>query len=451
MPALTLTPLKLAVAMLALAGGAVQAQSLNELYQAARAYDATYLSARAGSEAAQHRLTQAQALRKPTLGLGASATHTQVDPPAIYQTTAAGRVQVAGDRVGSNSVQAGLSGSYSLYNRAHGVTISQAERALSAAGAAMELAEQDLMVKVAQAYFDVLSAREALATAQAGKRAIGEQLASAKRNFEVGTATITDTREAQARFDRALATEIGAENDLRVKRVVLDQLVGRTEVDPKPLALPMALPAIEPLNVEPWLAQADEGPAVRQLRMAFEAAQLETDKARAADAPTLDMTATLGGQDASGRGANPKGFTSSASVGLQFKLPLYTGGYNEARKAETLRLAEKARNDLEAVRRTVAERTRSLFLQRQSLQAQVKAFESAESSTKLALEATQLGYKVGVRVNLDVLNAQALLDSTRNELANARYNSLMIGLRLRQVTGQLRAEDIAALDTLLAK
>ncbi|MBN8502937.1 MAG: TolC family outer membrane protein [Burkholderiales bacterium] len=434
--------------------GAAQAQSLNELYEAARAYDASYLAARSTAETAQYRLTQAQALRKPTLGLGLSADHAQVDPPAVFQTNPAtgARVQVAGDRVGSTTLKAGLSGSYSLYNRANGVTISQAERGVEVSRAELEVAEQDLMVRVAQAYFDVLAAREALATAQAAKKATAEQLASAKRNFEVGTATITDTREAQARFDRGVATELAAENDLRVKRVTLDTLVGRSGVEPKPLAQPVALPAVLPASVEPWLQQADENhPQIRRARLGLEVAQLEIDKARAATGPTLDATGTLGGQDASGRGASAKGFTGSATVGLQFKMPLYTGGATDARIKETLALAERSRNDVEFARRSVAEGTRRSFFGLQSLQAQVKAFEAAESSTKLALEATQLGYKVGVRVNLDVLNAQAQLFATQNDLAKARFDSLMTALRLRQAAGQLRPEDIAALDALLAK
>jgi outer membrane protein len=440
------------VCSLAALSGAAQAQSLNELYEAARAYDASYLASRAAADSVQYRLTQAQALKKPTLGLGSSVTHSQVDPPTVYASTAAGQVKVAGDRVGSTTVQAGLSASYSLYNRASGVTISQAERAVEVARAELEIAEQDLMVRVAQAYFDVLAAREALATAQASKKATAEQLASAKRNFEVGTATITDTREAQARFDRGLATELAAENDLRVKRVTLDQLVGRVDVSPKPLAVPVALPAVEPLAVEPWLQRAEEGhPQLRRARLGLEVAQLEIDKARAGNAPTLDLTGSLGGQDASGRGASPKGFTSSASVGVQFKMPLYTGGATDARIKETLALAERSRNDVEFARRTVAENTKRAFLSLQSLGAQVRAFESAEASSKLALEATQLGYKVGVRVNLDVLNAQAQLFATQNDLAKARFDSLMVGLRLRQASGQLRPEDIAALDALLAK
>ena len=431
--------LKSLVALAFALPGLVSAQNLLELYNAARAYDATYLAARALAESAEFRAAQAEALNLPSANVTAGATSEVIDVPTIG----------TGD---SNTVQAALNARYALFNRANQSTVEQARKSLEVAKADLETVEQDLVVRVAQAYFDVLAAQDTLSATSADKTAIAEQLASAKRNFEVGTATITDTREAQARFDRGLATELAAENDLRVKRVTLDQLVGRVDVSPKPLAVPVALPAVEPLAVEPWLQRAEEGhPQLRRARLGLEVAQLEIDKARAGNAPTLDLTGSLGGQDASGRGASPKGFTSSASVGVQFKMPLYTGGATDARIKETLALAERSRNDVEFARRTVAENTKRAFLSLQSLGAQVRAFESAEASSKLALEATQLGYKVGVRVNLDVLNAQAQLFATQNDLAKARFDSLMVGLRLRQASGQLRPEDIAALDALLAK
>lgn len=448
MPALIPTPLKLAaVVLLALAGGAVQAQSLNELYQAARAYDASYLAARATTEAAQHRLTQAGALNKVTVGLGAGANLSRNDFPSNVPTR-----EGAKDHTDLRAVNLGVNASYALFNRANVAEMSKAERAAALASADLASAEQDLMVRVAQAYFDVLAAKETLGTTQASKKAISEQLASAKRNFEVGTATITDTREAQARFDRSAAQELAAENDLRVKRVILDQLVGRVGVEPKPLAAPVALPAVEPLNVDPWLAQAEAGhPGIRKAQLAMEIAQLDRDKAKDARLPTVNLKGTLGGVNNHGLGAQMLGTTRSASVGLELTMPLYSGGAIEGRMAETVALLEKARNDLDAAKRTVTERTRSAFLGVQSLQAQVKALESAEASSKLALEATQLGYKVGVRVNLDVLNAQAQLFATQNDLAKARFDTIMTGLRLRQASGQLRPEDVAALDALLAK
>ncbi|MFN3809449.1 MAG: TolC family outer membrane protein [Roseateles asaccharophilus] len=446
-----LARLPLALGLL-LAGAAAQAQSLQELYEAARAFDASYLAARAQAESAQHRAEQANALARPTLGLGLSGTHQQADPPSRSATVNGQPVQVGGDRVGTTTWQTGLNAKYALYNRANALSIEQARRALGVSQADLEAAEQDLIVRVSQAYFDVLAARDVLAATRANKAANAEQLASAKRNFEVGTATITDTREAQARFDLSTAQELAAENDLRVKRVTLDQIVGRNGVEPKPLALPVALPAVAPLNVEPWVNQADElHPLVRKARLGLEVAQLETGKARAANGVTVDMTGSLGVSDARGSGAQLPGTTTAATVGVQMNLPLYTGGYNQNRIKETLSQEEKARNDLDFARRSVAEGTRRAFLGVQSLQAQVKAYEAAEASSKLALEATQLGYKVGVRVNLDVLNAQNQLYSTQRDLAKARYDTVLTGLRLRQASGQLRAEDVAAVNQLLAK
>ena len=259
------------------AGGSAQAQSLQDLYDAALAYDATFLSARALADSAQYRAAQVDALSRPSVGLGLNATNQQIIPPNQYVTVNGQQVQVSGNRITATTVQAGLSAKYALYNRGNKLSIDQAQRGLSVAQADLEAAEQDLIVRVSQAYFDVLAAQDALGTAHASKAAIAEQLASAKRNFEVGTATITDTREAQARYDLATAAEIGADNDLRIKGVTLDQLVGRVGVTPKPFALPVALPAVLPANIDPWVAQADAlHPAVRKARLVLEVAQLET-------------------------------------------------------------------------------------------------------------------------------------------------------------------------------
>lgn len=388
---------------------------------------------------------QAEALLKPTLGVGASGTVTRTDPPSTSAIT-------------NRTLAANLQGKYSVYNAANAPTIDKARRAYTAAQADLEVAEQDLMVRLATAYFDVLAAKDALATTRANKAAIAEQLASAKRNFEVGTATITDTREAQAKYDLAVAQELAADNDLRVKRVTLDQFVGRVGVEPKGLAQPVALPALSSENVDTWVSTADEQhPSIRKARLGLELAQLDTQIARAGEKPTLDASATVGASNlhSSLNGAaaiqSGVGTSKNATVGLTFTYPLYTGGLTQNRIKETLVLEEKARNDLDFARRSVAEATRRAFFGVQSLKAQVAAYEAAESSTKLALEATQLGYKVGVRVNLDVLNAQTQLYSTQRDLAKARYDVLVNSLKLRQASGQLRPEDIQATNALLAK
>jgi outer membrane protein len=428
----------------------VAAESLRELYDAARAYDATYLAARALYDSAQYRVGQAEALNKPNVGLTANATRTDVDVPS---TVSQGVTipNTAGHRY-TNRVDAGVNATQSLYNRTNSVVIEQARRAYEAAQSDLETAEQDLIVRVAQAYFDVLAAQDTLSAAQAGKTAIAEQLASAKRNFEVGTATITDTREAQARFDLATAGVISGENDLLTKRILLFQLVGRAGVTPKPLAAPVILPEVAPSDVNVWVNAADQQhPLVRKSRVALDIAKLETQRARAAEGPTVDLVGSVGTLHATGTNTPTPGTTSSAVVGLQLRMPLYTGGLTQNRIKETLSLEDKALNDLEASRRGVAQGTRVVFWGLQSGRAQVSALEAAESSSKLALEATQLGYRVGVRVNIDVLNAQTQLFTTQRDLARARYDVVVNGLRLRQASGQLRPEDVDAVNALLER
>jgi len=436
--------------LLALAGafaGSARAQSLQELYDAARGYDATYLASRALLDSAQYRVEQARSLQRPSVGLQVQATRSNSDTP--YSGTL---------HSGSTSQAAALSASQTLYNRANGATIGQAEKTYDVARADFESAEQDLIVRVSQAYFDVLAAQDTLSTTRTSKAAIAEQLASAKRNFEVGTATITDTREAQARFDLATAQEIAADNDLRTKGIALDQLVGRNGIAPKGLLVPVVLPPA-PGVVDEWVLRAQgEHPTIRKARLGLEIAQLETEKARAGNLPVVTLSGSYARNHASvsadTRGSPPfsdSGNGSSSSIGVTMTLPLYAGGSIQNRIKETIALEDKSRNDLEAASRGIAQGTRQLYFAVQSGQAQVKALEAAESSTQLALEATQLGYKVGVRVNLDVLNAQTQLFTTQRDLAKARYDVLVGGLRLRQAAGVLKPDDVAALNQLLAR
>jgi len=439
------------VAGIALALGSMmaQAQSLQDLYDAARGYDATYLAARSSAEAAQFRLAQSDALRLPSAALVASSTRSGSDGPS--------RFFPAGNSYGTVN-QATLNARQPLYNRANGETISQAEKAYEVAIADLENAEQDLILRLSQAYFDVLAAQDNVSTTRANKSQITEQLASAKRNFEVGTATITDTREAQARYDLVLAQEIAALNDLSTRRAALDTLVGRSGVEPKPLAVPVVIPPIVRSNVDDWLSSADvESPNVRKARLAYDIAQIETDKARSGHLPTLDLVGSIStnhndGVSGVGTGtATIPGLFKNAAIGLQLNVPVFSGFAVQNRVKETLSLAEKARDDLDGTRRGVALGTRQAFLGVQSGIALVKALEAAESSSQLALEATQLGYKVGVRVTLDVLNAQTQLFTTQRDLAKARYDLVLGSLKLRQAAGQLKPEDVSAVNQLLVR
>jgi outer membrane protein len=429
--------LPVAFAAMALAQGA-QAQSLKQLYEAARTYDAAYLSALAQADSVQHKVAQAQAANRPAVGVSGTGSYSQTDT----DRTSTGDTRTIG---------AAISGRYPLFNKVNDVTIEQSKKTLDAVQSDVDMAEQDLIIRLSQAYFDVLAAQDSAATARASKAAISEQLASAKRNFEVGTATITDTREAQARFDLSTAQELAAENDLLTKRIALDQLVGKTGVAPRPLALPVSIPAVMPAQVDSWVTAADGGhPAIRKQRLALDVAALEVNKARANKLPTVDGVGSVRATNANGKAAAVPGWTKSATVGVELNYSLYNGDLTNNRIKETLVLEDKARKDLDQARRTVAQNTRVAYFGVQSITGQLKALEAAESSSKLALEATQLGYKVGVRVNLDVLNAQSQLFQTQRDVAKGRYDLLLGNLKLRLASGQLRAQDLDPINALLA-
>lgn len=421
-----------------------QAQSLLELFESARTYDAAYQSARAQYDANQFKSEQAKAAILPTVNLTAGASSSQL------QTTLPANVA---DR-SYETRNFGLSASQPLYRPGNQASYEQGKKTAELAAAQLTAAEQDLIVRVSQAYFDVLASQDSLTFVKAQKTAVAEQLASAKRNFEVGTATITDTREAQARYDLVIAQEIAAENDLRVKRLALDQLVGKSATAPKPLIPASSLPELLPANVSTWVQQSQEvHPSIKQTQIALDIARLETKKAEAGHKPTLDLTASYGdSRNINGTSVSATDSrVNNTTIGLSFTLPLFAGFATQNRIKETLSLEEKARADLEAAQRNVAQGTRTAYFGVVSGLSQVKALEAAEASSQSALDANKLGYQVGVRINIDVLNSQSQLFQTKRDLAKARYDVLVGGLKLRQANGTLKADDLNSVNVLLVK
>lgn len=430
--------LPLFVAMASCLAASAQAQSLVDLYTAARGFDATYQSAKSQFDATLAKGDQARAAILPTanLGLGMSRTSQEVlpTPERAYGTQ-----------------NATISASQPLYRPANWASYEQGNKQAALAQAQLQAAEQDLIVRVSQAYFDVLASSDSLAFVKSQKTAVAEQLASAKRNFEVGTSTITDSREAQARYDLVIAQELAADNDLLVKTIALNQLVGKTDAQPKPLAAPVVLAPLQPADAEAWvLASEANHPSIQQLAVALDVAKLETAKAEAGHKPTLDLTGSYSAVNNNGTStAIADSRVNVATIGLSFNLPLFAGFSTQNRIKETLALEDKARTDLEAARRAVAQGTRTAYFGVLSGQGQVKALEAAEASSQSALDANKLGYQVGVRINIDVLNSQSQLFDTKAKLAKARYDVLVGGLKLRQANGTLKAEDLNPINSQL--
>ena len=425
-------------------GASAQAQSLLDLYGAARGYDAAYQSAKAQFDATLYKADQAKALLLPKVNLGANASRTNYESGSIPAA--------ATDRM-FNTQSATLSASQALYHPADNATYAQSLKGNEQAAAALKAAEQDLMVRLSQAYFDVLASSDSLTFVKAQKAAVQEQLAFAKRNFEVGTSTITDTREAQARFDLVVAQEIAAANDLRVKSLALTQLVGQQAAQPKPVVEAVALDAFAPKNLDQWVSQSQtENPNVQQLQAALDVAQLETRKARAGHLPTVDLVASYQASTNNGSATTSKDYGSNVtSVGVSLSVPLFAGYSIQNRVKETISLESKTQSDLANAQRQVAQNTRTAYYGVESGLGQVKAYEAAEISSQSALDANKLGYQVGVRINIDVLNAQSQLYDTKAKLAKARYDVLVGGLRLRQASGTLSEADLQAVNLLLAK
>ncbi len=424
-----------------------QAQSLVDIYEMAKGHDATFQSARSQYEANLAKADQGKAALLPTVALSAGATRSQRD---LNPTSTPSQTDY-----NYTTQTAGINASQPLYRPANLATYRQSQKGLELAEAAMSQAEQDLIVRVSQAYFDVLSAQDSLAFVQAQKAAVAEQLASAKRNFEVGTATITDTREAQARFDLVTAQEIAADNDLRVKSVALELLVGKAGLKPKRIQSGAKLPAVDVQSIDNWVAQSEQHhPGLRQARANLDVAKLETEKAAAGHKPTVDFTLGYNSQrNINGTSVQFTGVTNQiniASVGITANLPLFAGFATQNRIREAAALEDKARSDLEGAQRQVAQVTRTAYLGLQAGQGQVKAYEAAEASSQVALEANKLGYQVGVRINIDVLNSQSQLFQTKRDLAKARYDVLVGQLKLRQAAGVLKAEDLQPINALLA-
>ncbi len=417
-------------------------QSLIALYQSARDYDAPYQAARAQFEANLARAEQARAGVLPTVGLSAGASYANVD---VARSQGSARAGFPSQNVGVNATQP-------IYRPANWATYEQGQRQIGVAQALRDTAEQDLIIRISQAYFGLLAAQDTLTLVRAQETAVSQQLASAQRNFEIGTATITDSREAQARFDLVRAQEIAAENDLQVKKLALDQVVGQPGSAPLPLATPAMLPVPTPDNAAVWVDMAQQvHPAIRQALLGVEVATLEVEKAEAGHKPTVD--ATLGYNVTNSPNGSLTSTTRSrvnaASVGVTFNLPLFADFATENRIKETLALEDQSRAQLESTRRGVTQATRAAWLSLISGVGQVRALEAAEASSQSALEANQLGYQVGVRINIDVLNAQSQLYQTKRDLAQARYNVLLGNLKLRQANGTLTASDLAPVNITL--
>ena len=414
------------------------AQNLLQVYRDAKGHDAQYAAARYALQAGMEKLPQGRALLYPTV----SATLARTNSSLGLEPYGPNPVAAQDRNFQARNYQ--VTFSQPVYRPQNWAQYDQAEQQVRQAEAVFGQAGQDLIVRVAQAYFDVLAAQDTLALVGAQKAAISEQLAQAKRNFEVGTATITDTHEAQARFDLAVAQEISAQNDLDNKRRTLSQLTGKEYPALRALRAQVTLSRPNPANMNDWVALAEKQayPVIIQ-DATTQIAGLQTKFARAGHYPTVDLVATYGQAWQTGSTVSGNSLQQNlGTLGVQVAVPIYQGGGVSSREREAAANFEKAKQDLENARRTSVLQAQQSYLSVINGVAQVRALEQALVSSQSALDSNKLGYEVGVRINIDVLNAQQQLFSTRRDLALARYNTITNHLRLKAAAGSLREEDL---------
>jgi outer membrane protein len=418
------------------------AMDLLETFHAATAQDAAFASARAAQRAGLEKLPQGRSLLLPNVTLSANTTYNENNiqyrgsfPPPLNQFIPSGDMRYNSNGYNLSLVQP-------LYREQNWVQYTEAELQVAQTDAQFRSAEQDLILRVAQAYFDVLLAQDSLQLANAQKAAITEQLEQAKKNFEVGAATITDTYEAQARFDLTHSQEIAAQNALAIKQRALQNIINANAGELKPLGQEFKMEAPGD-DASKWEQAAQiRSPQTVIAQAGAELAEKEVARNRGGHYPTLDLVANYADNSAGATNFGLGTETKAKVIGLQFNMPLYQGGLVQSKLREAEANRDRAKDDLENARRTAALQARQAYQGVVDGIEQVKALQQALKSSETLLEASKLGQEVGVRTNLDVLNAQQQLYSTRRDLYQAEYNYLMSQLKLKASIGTLTEDDI---------
>jgi outer membrane protein len=433
----------LIAASLTLATQQAQAENLLQVYQQAKGYDAQFKALESDYLAILERKPQALAALKPQVSISGSVTQSR-------QRTAYDASLLDPEDVASgSSANYSLGLSKSLYNKALNSQVKQADSVIAQASAGLEAEREGLILRVAEAYFNFLLAQDNLEFARTEKEAISRQLEQTRAYFEAGRSAITDVKEAESRYDLAVAQEINAVNQLDLGREQLRVLTGGfyQTLNAPAANLPLAMPS--PADIEQWVktAKANNKQLIAS-QHAIQSAQTGIDIQRAAKQPVVDLVARQTGSNSESKAAlDPQNY--GASVGVQLSMPLYTGGGISSRIREAQHNFRQAQQQFDFQSRTTEQQARNAFLTVQSSISQVKANQRALASAETAAEATQAGFEVGTRTAVDVLTSLRNVFSARRDYAQTRYTYLLNTLRLRQAAGTLTDQDIATMNTFM--
>ena len=440
--------------MLGIAAGA-RAADLVEVYKLALDSDPEFAAAVAGNKAAQEFKPQARAALLPNIALQADTS---------YNWTRSTRIRQAPPPTGKSAAEANYNqNGFSLnlvqpvFRWDRWVQLGQADNRVNQANSELDAAAQDLIVRTAQAYFDVLAAQDNLEFRTTTREAFNQQLNQAQQRFEVGLIAITDVEEAKAGRDLAVAEEIRARNQLENAYEALRALVGDYLENLAPLGGEVPLLRPDPNSIEQWTEKALE--QNRQLAASTFAAKVAQDEIKrrfAGHYPTVDLVAGRQYQAQSDQQFIPGSVIDFAdtrqyvdSVGLQLNLPIFSGGLTTSQTEQARHLYQQALDTLEQARRGAHREARQSFNSITDSISGVAALRQALASTQKALEATEAGFQVGTRTSIDVLNAQQKTFESRRDYKNAQYGYILGTLRLKQAAGTLSPDDLVPLNSWL--
>ena len=412
-----------------------KAQSLVDIYQQALSHDPTLASALSANQAAQELIEQGKALYRPTVNFNAEANEIGSDIRYLNNTPPG--------RSNFQTYKYGVDARQPIYRKQNLVQMDQAATQVSQADKQLYLSQQSLILRTTQVYFEVLIAQDKIDLIIAQKAAILSQLDQAKATFEVGTATITDVNEAQARYDLILAQENAAVNEYEIAKRSVQAITGDIPQKLAPVKADIKTNAIMQ-SMDKWLEVAAQNNLNIQIQQdTLKYSEQEIERAKAGHLPTLDAVASYADTYSNGSASGFGSDLQTGTVGLQLQIPLYQGGATTSRVRQAVLNKQKALNDVEFARRQAELETQRAYLNLNTSIAQVKAYEQALISSQSQVDSTKLGYEVGVRTSVDVLNAQQQFFSAKRDLLQSRYNYLVNIIRLKAASGVVAELDLA--------
>jgi outer membrane protein len=423
---------------------AVHAEDLAEIYQLALKNDPLLSSQQSAFTVANEARQQADALYRPNISFNASTSRSRDKTTASSSSL----TQTGTDTYSTNAYSLVLR--QPLYRKDYMSRGNQAEAAEQQADAELKQANQELVLRVGEAYFNVLAAEDNVTFAEAEKNAISRQLDQSKQRFDVGLIAITDVHEARAAYDQANASEIAARNTLATTRQIVRELTGELPQQLTPLGSQMQLVSPDPADINAWINNAlANNQRLIAAKSSVEAASQNLEGQRANRHPAVDLVASHAYNDIGG-GSFGGRETESDSISVELTVPLYQGGGISAGIRGANAQLNQARDGLEQQRRAVQRETSDAYLGVLTGISRVQALQQAVTSAESALKATEAGYDVGTRTSVDVLNARRTLFGTQRDLSRARYDYILARLRLQQTSGTLDAEAVAQVNGWLA-